>query len=475
MTLEHLADCEHVSAVAVLCWEDQQAAVEAACESTGANVLPIGPRNPDRHLHDLAAAQRWADGWRGGLMSSTPFDAGYHAAAAKMLCDATDADALLLADPASAFLDESLIDTLITHARTADPALCREGLFFTPAAPGLTGLLLRRDLVDQLAKSNATPGTLLAYNPRAPRLDPVAADWCCHATHPIARSLADFRMRSDAQVQWAGTTLSDGVTAEALCHEAARAPRRSPVEFNIDLTSSRRTSPIWLREREDTTITLADLSPLLKQAGDLADDLRMTFGGRGDPLCHAEIWQAIGLARESGITAIHVETDLLPADGDLAKLLTSGIDVLSVHLPAMTAAVYESVMGTARLPEVLSAMSQLMLARTRLSGPAPLLVPTFVKLAANVGEMEAWYDQWLGAAGSAVVRGPDSLGNEPPAGIEASPLQRTERVAPALNVFADGTLRDHTGRRLGTLHDLRHTSLSSLWDGPTAAPLARAA
>ncbi|MEM7809701.1 MAG: hypothetical protein AAF561_16445, partial [Planctomycetota bacterium] len=55
-----------------------------------------------------------------------------------------------------------------------------------------------------------------------------------------------------------------------------------------------------------------------------------------------------------------------------------------------------------------------------------------VKLAANVAEMEAWYDQWLRAAGSAVVRGPDALNLSPAddvLGLAAAPLNRSERPA----------------------------------------------
>ena len=455
LTLERLSDCQFLDGLAVICWQDQQAAAELAAADVGASVLPIGPRDFDRVIHDAAVAQRWSDGWRGGLLSTTPFDAGFHPAAAKMLLDATDASGLVLVDPSSALLDEALIDELITHARCVDPHQCRPGLFFSPAAPGLNGMLLRRDLVGELAKGSRLPGKLLSYDPRSPIIDPLGAEYCYHLEPTISRSLGDFRLRSNAQIHWAEEELTEGTIAEALCEQAKRSPRQAPIELNIDATTQRHTQPIWLKKQGGSTLHFEMVERVMRYAATQADDLRLTFGGRGDPLCWPHLWKAIDLAKSLEITAIHVETDLLPAGDDLAKLLTAGVEIVSVHLPAMSAATYEQVMGTNSLAETLAAMSQLMMARDRLGGPTPLIVPTFVKTQTNTGEMETWYDQWLGATGSAVVRGPDAFGNDAPAGVEAVAMQRTERRSPAINLDAIGHVTDQNGQPISIESDLQ--------------------
>ena len=44
----------------------------------------------------------------------------------------------------------------------------------------------------------------------------------------------------------------------------------------------------------------------------VADDVRLTLTGIGDPLLHDDIFEIIDFAKSAGIRAIHVETDLLP-------------------------------------------------------------------------------------------------------------------------------------------------------------------
>src|SRR5207237_2548569 len=72
--------------------------------------------------------------------------------------------------------------------------------FFTQAAPGLGGVLVRRSAVERLAKANAHPGKLLAYSPDVPGLDPVTNDMCFAAPPAVTRTLHRFSLDSDRQV-----------------------------------------------------------------------------------------------------------------------------------------------------------------------------------------------------------------------------------------------------------------------------------
>ena len=89
-----------------------------------------------------------------------------------------------------------------------------------------------------------------------------------------------------------------------------------------------------------------------------------------------------------------------------------------------------------------------------------MLVPTFVKLAENLAQMEQWYDQWLRAVGSAVIVGPsDFAGQIPDHAIAdmAPPLRRPcARLDSRITVLSDGRIvsceQDVLGRQaLGTL------------------------
>src|SRR5690606_41026088 len=58
-TLERLARCSNLGAVALLCWDDQLPAASAAADETGAHVLPHGPRGHIPAMHAASVAQRW--------------------------------------------------------------------------------------------------------------------------------------------------------------------------------------------------------------------------------------------------------------------------------------------------------------------------------------------------------------------------------------------------------------------------------
>ncbi len=395
-----------VAATAVLCWEEQADSARAAVGNF-AEIVPVGPRQDDAAVRLVATAQAWHEGWRGGpLMTCSP-DRGWHAAAAEAVADATNADAVLAVDASFGLINATLTAKLIEHAAACEDP---EPVFFTPCPPGLSGLLVRRENVATLAATadprRRHPGQALHYLPDAPRIDPVGLAACRNDDPRLTRSTADLRLDSDEQCKAAETT-NESADAVQLAIAGESWPARPDV--TIELTTRRHTRPIWLDDTADEDL---DLDAIPK---DLAG-CRVTLGGRGDPLCHADWRVTIARIREAGAASVHVETDLL---GDVAGI--DAADVVSVHLPATTSQTYAAVIRTNRMAEAVANLARLV------AGQRCLVVPTFVKLRANLREMESWYDQWLRLAGAAVVRGPDALNNQPPADVLAAPLHRTDR------------------------------------------------
>ncbi len=140
-TLGRLSRCESVDASVVLCWEDQ---VAEATRLAGklASIVPVGSRQEDPSLSLVHRAQVWADGWRSGLLATCPADRGWHADAVQQIAEATDAGFIYAVDACFALLDPALTDNLIRHAQSH--AETDEPVFFTPAPPGLVGLLVTR-------------------------------------------------------------------------------------------------------------------------------------------------------------------------------------------------------------------------------------------------------------------------------------------------------------------------------------------
>ncbi|HEY8666502.1 MAG TPA: hypothetical protein VIL86_07555, partial [Tepidisphaeraceae bacterium] len=114
-TLERLARCQQLSSIAVLCWEDHLPAVEAIAGEKGAYVLAKGPRVHVPAIEAIAAARKWADGWRGGLLSTCDFDLGFHGPWVRELQQKLESDAVLLVDPSAGLVDFNLIDEIIEH------------------------------------------------------------------------------------------------------------------------------------------------------------------------------------------------------------------------------------------------------------------------------------------------------------------------------------------------------------------------
>lgn len=523
-TLRRLAKVRRIESTFILCWDDQAPAVEKihACQyltaphGHGPATLEIaervttaleiqfsiackGRRHAVPELDAIAASAKWMDGWRGGLLQSCDFDAGFHG---RWITELTgDADVLLI-DPAAGFADPVLIDALIDRAESR-PDL---DLFFSQTPPGLSGAIVRNSLLVQLAEKRQHPGKLLHYLPERPSRDPIAAEACVEVPTELARSTLNFKLNSIRQIdrmESATSDLADPIEASGvqllellnsldmnagIARTGSRAesakpavsaksnrPSAMPREIVLELTTRRSTFPAFGAARH-FPLNRADLSVelarILFHELEHVNDLRLTLAGVGDPLCHPAFFEIVECARAGGTTSIHVETDLHELDpAQVAGLVEAGIDVISVNLPARTAEMYLKLMGTDGYGAVINNIKQLVLRRQGLSRGTPIVVPTFVKCRENMGEMESWYDQWLRALGVAVITGPsDCAGQIPQMAVgEMAPPRRKPcgRLAHRMTILADGRIvsceQDVFGRQV--LGEIGRDCIADVWAG----------
>lgn len=451
-TMRRLTRSRRIGNIAVLCWEDQLPPVEEIAEEHHAYVLAKGPRQNLVQVEAVRAARRWTDGWRGGLLSTCDFDLGFHGEWVKELAKRMEADAIVIADPACGLVDPGVIDSMIEHAmKRSDLELC-----FTQAPPGLGGVLIRPAMLDRLVDARAHPGRAVHYMPEAPTRDPISTDACAPIATSVARSPRSFRLDSQrqiARIARAGESLNGTLAssdAEALVNRMqwSKEVDELPREIVIELNTNRRCSPIYwpgkyLEVQRNAAATIETWTKLLTEAA-AADDLRLTIGGMGDPLESELLFTLIDAAKSAGVQSIHVQTDLLSDDGQAIEYLAHrGIDVVSVNIPAMTVETYAAIMGVNQFTHVLNNIATFVRARSAAGRGVPLLVPTFVKLAQNLAEMELWYDQWLGALGCAVIDGPSDFGGTIPnfSLADMSPTRRgaCARLSSRLMVLSDGS------------------------------------
>jgi len=516
-TLDRLSRAHRIDEVAVLCWDDQADAVNEIAADAAVHVVVKSPRVRIPSIEQVSAAQRWSDGWRGGLLGTCYFDRGFCGAfvvevveglaerrhsharsedvgesegngggrghgtlvAAEIKKEASGSgDLILLVDPSSALVDAELIDALIDHA---DSHPHRE-LFFTQAAPGLSGVVLRPALLDRLAKSNAHPGRILAYSPDLPGLDPVTNDMCIPVLPAVARTAHRLLLDSDRQIRRFTSATADlnghliASDAEKLIAILDAYPQRDshPRELVLELTTARSTRPIYAPTTHLNLsrgeMPLEAIAKVIDEARGI-DDLRLTLAGAGDPLLHSQFTEILQLIAQAKIPAVHLETDLFEIpEAAMAALVNSQIDIITLHLPAITAATYHRVMGVDGYAKVIENLKKLLAKKQT----PPLIVPTFTKCRENLSEMETWYDHWIRLLGAAVITAPtDYAGQIPDAGVaDMSPPGRRPcaRLKSRMTILSDARIvsceQDFLGRQ--TMGCAKSGRLATVWSGNLA-------
>jgi radical SAM protein with 4Fe4S-binding SPASM domain len=476
-TLQRLNRTRRLESIAVLCWDDQLEAIRPVADEQSATVVSKGPRINIAELEAVTAAQRWADGWRGGLLSTCHFDLGFFAPWHHDLSTQTQSDAVVLVDPSAALIDPEMIDSLITHAQAnASTEIC-----FTPAALGLGAVLIHTTLLGRLAQAKSHAGRLMHYHPDQLSREPLAAENCVPIPVAVARTPHRFTLDSDRQVQRIaaateslnGQLISSGAEELVRRVHGLRAPDDLPREVVLELNTDRSTRPLYWPGRtlkiDRPTFSLEHARHLFGELG-LLDDIRLTLAGVGDPLLCPEVFTIIDAARLEGRVCIHVETDLHDVSPEqVSRLAASPVDVISVHLPAILPQTYEKVMGCDGYTRVMENIRHLLAERQARRSSLPILVPIFTKCEDNFAEMEPWYDQWIRAVGSAVIRGPsDCAGQIPDVAIaDMAPAGRKPcgRLSSRVTILSDGRVvsceEDVTGKQV--MGRIGETSLREIW------------
>ena len=141
----------------------------------------------------VKAARKWSlDGWRGGLGGTCSFDEYVDCRLLAGLLGIVKADAVLAFPPGAPFFDPGLADGMIQLLFDADEQV---RLTFAQAPPGVTGLVLRADLIKELVEKSAPIGWVFGYLPDSPHKDLIFQS-CCYSV-PAALRYASARLFAD--------------------------------------------------------------------------------------------------------------------------------------------------------------------------------------------------------------------------------------------------------------------------------------
>jgi hypothetical protein len=422
--------------------------------------------------------------WRGGAGQWTVFDEEYHPAALARACreafGGEGAGHVLAVHSHGVFLDVGLTGALVHHHLHKNHEM---RVTYTPAAPGLGGMVLRADIVKEMGEKAAMPWQLLGYDPKAPSFDTLIREACMQVDPALSkipnRFCVDTQRGWDVCAGLAGRTFE---SAAELCLAAAQAVAPGvkepsagawPREVQMEWTARRVTRPPGAVPGADGAGELDAARWRQWLAGQhLVDDLLVTVGGDGDPLLSSGLLEVLRAVRGVGALGICVQTDLAEGDVDglLAAVREGVVDVVSVPFYGHTRETYARVAGVTSetFDAVMRNMGRLAEVVAATAGGV-LVVPRLLKVRETIPELEAFFDFWIERCGWAVIDGPtDRAGAVPFAGVvDMAPPRRKacRRIWDRLVVRADGTGvacdQDVCGRlRVGHIES---NSLQEMW------------
>ena len=265
--------------------------------------------------------------WRGGAGQWTFFDEEYHPAGIARACAEAfggagvltqarrakvGADHVLIVHSHAVFLDVEITSALVEHHLNKNHEM---RVTYTPAAPGLSGMVLRGDIVKEMGEKNVLPWQLLGYDPKAPAFDTLIREACMQVDPALSK--VPNRFCVDTERSWGiceQLAKREFNSVAEMCLAAARvvAPGVKelgkvfdwPREIEIELTGKRLTQavgsvPVEVREGRGEMDARRWVEWLGREK--VCDDLLVTFGGDGDPLLYEGLADVLRVARGGGL------------------------------------------------------------------------------------------------------------------------------------------------------------------------------
>lgn len=426
----------------------------------------------DRHTPRWIAARKWAPAsWRGGLGGATVYDELLPPGPLVRAMQAHDAPSALLVGADWCLVDPELCQAVLRQHLDHPEAM---KLTFTQAPPGLCGVAVARDLLQQLDAHGAGFGNILGYNPRAPTADPIGKE----ANLPVPPAVRDSvrryiydTPRCVAMIRAIEHHAGGAGAAEVVAAANDVDDPFLPQQVTVELTPRRGASGM-ITPQHHVALNRPDLD--VEQARRIfqqldCEDAAVMLGGLGDALLHPQWVDMVTAARQAGVLGVGVETDLLCDRDELEKMLDLPLDVVSVRLNADTAATYQRVMGLDGFTQVIGNLEWLINTRNRRGTGLPWIVPRMIKTVETLPEMETFFDKWMVYLGHAVIEPAQSgcglMPEQSP--VPMAPPRRfpCRQLGRRLTIVSDGTAvlcdQDWLGR--DPLGDTRIDPLIDIW------------
>ncbi|MEZ6193209.1 MAG: SPASM domain-containing protein [Phycisphaerales bacterium] len=363
------------------------------------------------------------------------------------------------------------------------------------------------ELLKQLSDSAAGFADVLTYNPKEaadrprwsgrelcdPRVERDTTERFIYDTPRSVELVAALAERLGDKLATADAKLITDTCRSMRSEDPGWAYRRLPRMVTMELTPRRSaTGPITPHhhitfDRPDMDTGLA--VRIVEQLGetDAGGDVTLLMGGLGDAVLHPEWERIVTAAHEAGVFSIGVETDLLCEKDELARVLDQPIDLVKIRFNADTADTYQKTMGTDGYKRVLNNIEYIFNERLRRTesnkyarGAMPWLVPSMVKTAETLPEMEGFFDKWTHYMGHALIEpaceGCGLMPAQSPVPMEPPDRRACLQLSRRMSILSDGTVaqcdQDWLGR--APIGDARARTLLDIWRGSRSVAEAHA-
>lgn len=432
----------------------------------------------DAHTPRWVAARKWAmECWRGGLGSATCFDELLPAGPLVAAMERHGADSAYVVGGDWCLFDPALAEAQLKVHLDAPEAM---KLVFTQAPPGLAGIAVSRDVLEQLHNTGSGFGGVLGYNPFQPAVDPIGRDVCV-AVPPAVRDAGRRFIYDTPRAIECIRAIADTVNPlHADSDEVARANVRCatrdagaglPAWVTLELTPRRSaTGPVTPQhhatfDRPDIDVDLA--GRIFEQ---FEPDTALTLGGLGDAMEHPALHEIVRAAHAAAVCGIGIETDLLCDTDEALALLDLPLDVIGVRFNADTAETYRRVNGVDGFSTVARNLKSLLDARSKRGAVVPWLVPRLVKTPETLVDMESFFERWKRVAGCQPVIESHGCGCGLMPDLSPVPMappwrEPCRQLGRRLTILSDGTValcdQDWLGRT--PLGDVKTHALSEIY------------
>lgn len=444
----------------------------AAPSHVRVQIIPVEPGALSSRWRAIGPARAWAYScWRGGFAGLSCYDECFDPQLFARVMQERNLDAVVVVGADWALLDPALVDEVVgRHLEQPE----QRPLTFCQCPPGLGAACISRSVVLDLARQAdragplASIGGILSYFPSNPRSDLIVSPACVTVPPRVRdlpiRCIPDSEPRRkllltaldgiEARAAWA----SAGEIGDAIAAREASILHSVPQLVTLELCTGRLSSGRrreWSQESHDAAerpvLDRRLARRIFDQLADARTDIALTLAGAGDPMLHPHWLEIAADAKEAGIAAIHLRTELNAPDAEIDRLIadaasaTGAIDVVSIDLMADTRETYALIMGVDAFERVRANLERLLAGRRARSAaagiPTPWIVPRLTRCDAVHDQIERFYDTWLSRCGHCTI---DAL-PRPVRGerIEPLPLPASaawRRARSGLSILSDGSV-----------------------------------